>query len=268
MVELNRLLLFNLWPNCELLSENLSVFKTLEKSPTSYVWSLSVLLSVLYFSDVFSHGDVAPQAVDTSHLPELDEEWLDQNPWRDPQGDTWQLAINVGASGYNQNCARCHGLEAVSGGLAPDLRLLSADLDGDEWYVERFRNGATQNGVTKMPAFEDILNQQAAWAIRTYVETRPEDEAFKDHNTRLIEIRDSLKAMAKVVANGSIPEELSIEAENMQKELTDFNGSVKTASGAPNVESAVSRAAIALDGTAESFAKAAELLSIGLSAAK
>ena len=159
-------------------------------------------------------------------------------------------------------------MEAVSGGLAPDLRLLSADLDGDEWYVERFRNGATQNGVTKMPAFDEILDQRAAWAIRTYVETRPEDDAFKDHNTRLIEIRDSLKAMAKVVTDGSIPEEFSNNAQNIKKELTDLNASAKTASGAPVVESAVSRAAIALDGSAESFAKAAELLSIGLSAAK
>ena len=229
---------------------------------------LSILLSSFIYSNVFSHGDVAPQAMDTSDLPDLGEEWLDENPWRDPQGGTWQLAIDIGASGYNQNCARCHGLEVVSGGLAPDLRLLSADLDGDEWYVERFRNGATQNGVTKMPAFEQILDQKAAWAIRTYVESRPEDDAFKDHNNRLVEIRDSLKSLADKVAAGAESDEFSKVAEDVQKELIAFNVSAKTASGAPQVESAVSRAATALNGSPTSFAKAAELLSIGLSAAK
>ena len=51
-----------------------------------------------------------------------------------------RLAIEIDASGYNQNCARCHGLESVSGGIAPDLRLLEEDYDGDEWYRERVRN--------------------------------------------------------------------------------------------------------------------------------
>ena len=85
---------------------------------------------VLAAAAAFAHGDVAPQAVDTAGLPNLGEEWLEENPWRDPSGEYWQAAIDIGASGYNQNCARCHGLEVVSGGLAPDLRYLSADWDG------------------------------------------------------------------------------------------------------------------------------------------
>ena len=32
----------------------------------------------------FAHGDVTPQAVDTSALPALGEEWREENPWRDP----------------------------------------------------------------------------------------------------------------------------------------------------------------------------------------
>ena len=36
-------------------------------------------------------------------------------------------AIKIGGSAYGQNCARCHGLGAVSGGIAPDLRLLPTD---------------------------------------------------------------------------------------------------------------------------------------------
>lgn len=229
---------------------------------------LSIPLSMLIYSNVIAHGDVTPQAMDTSNLPELGEEWVEKNPWRDPEGEAWQKAIDIGASGYNQNCARCHGLEGVSGGLAPDVRKLSADDDGDEWYMERFRNGATQNGVTKMPGFEKILGQQAAWAIRTYVETRPEDDAFKDHNDRLVAIRDTLKVLAGAIEAGSNADDYAKTANDMQKELSDIGASAKTASKAPKAESAVSRAALALDGTARSFGKAAETLTVGLSAAK
>ena len=45
------------------------------------------------------HGDVAPQAVDTAHLPQLGEEWLEVNPYRDNAD-----AVETGASAYNQNC--------------------------------------------------------------------------------------------------------------------------------------------------------------------
>ncbi len=73
-------------------------------------------------SIAIAHGDVAPQAVDTSGLPELGEEWLEENPWSDPENENFRRAIEVGSTGYNSNCARCHGLGAVSGGTAPDLR--------------------------------------------------------------------------------------------------------------------------------------------------
>lgn len=222
---------------------------------------------VLAAAAAFAHGDVAPQAVDTSGLPALGEEWLEENPWRDPAGEYWQAAIDIGASGYNQNCARCHGLEVVSGGLAPDLRYLSADWDGDEWYLERFRHGMTQNGITKMPAFGELLGQEAAWAIRTYVETRPDDGAFDDHQARLSAIRDLLKDRASEVAGGADAASLSEEVNALRTELSDINATAVTGSDAPVAESAVSRAALALDGSAGSFAKAAELLTIGLSAA-
>ncbi len=97
---------------------------------------------------VHAHGDVAPQPVNTDALPDVGEEWLTENPYRTAGEDVWNAAVEIGASGYNQNCARCHGLGAVSGGLAPDLRFLEAEEFGDEWYVERFREGYTQNGIT------------------------------------------------------------------------------------------------------------------------
>lgn len=121
----------------------------------------------------FSHGDVTPQAVDTEGLENLGEEWVEENPYRN--SDQYELAIKVGARGYQANCARCHGLEVISGGIAPDLRYLEEGQFGDEWFIERFRNGYSQNGAYKMPPFEDVLSQEAAWAIRSYTETRPEE---------------------------------------------------------------------------------------------
>ena len=119
---------------------------------------------------VMAHGDVAPQPVDTEGLEPLGEEWLQRNPY---VGN--ELAIKIGASAYNQNCARCHGLGAVSGGIAPDLRLLPHDLEGDEWYVYRVREGAIRNGITYMPKFATSnggpLSQEALWSIRAWLET-------------------------------------------------------------------------------------------------
>ncbi|MGC2856927.1 cytochrome c-550 PedF [Novispirillum sp. DQ9] len=115
-----------------------------------------------------AHGDVVPQAVDVSALPPLGEEWTETNPYlEDPA--VRQTAESVGSSAYNQNCARCHGLEVISGGIAPDLRFLPADEEGDHWFTSRVRSGAMRNGVTYMPSFEGILAQEALWAIRTYI---------------------------------------------------------------------------------------------------
>src|SRR5579871_5825587 len=75
------------------------------------------------------HGNVTPQPVDTKGLPALQGP-LTQNPYRGSPSQ--QLATQVGSSAFNQNCARCHGLEAVSGGIAPDLRHLPKGTEGDE----------------------------------------------------------------------------------------------------------------------------------------
>ena len=119
---------------------------------------------------VFAHGDGAPQPVDTTGLDPLGEQWLTTNPYRGNE-----TAIKIGASGYNSNCARCHGLEAKSGGLAPDLRFLPTDEESDAWFIGRVRKGVHQNGVTRMPKFEGLISQEAMWAIRSYVDDQPED---------------------------------------------------------------------------------------------
>lgn len=143
------------------------------------------------------HGDTAPQAVDTAGLPELPAEMASENPWREAAPEVLFKAVEVGAKGYNSNCARCHGLEAISGGLAPDLRYLEANEFGDEWFLDRILHGYEQNGAVKMPPFEGILNQQAIWAIRTYIETRADDVEIAEQQGKLTELRDRLAAVAE-----------------------------------------------------------------------
>lgn len=209
---------------------------------------------------VHAHGDVAPQPVNTDALPEVGEEWLIENPYRGEGEEVWQTAVDIGASGYNANCARCHGLGAVSGGLAPDLRYLEADEFGDEWYIERFRHGYTQDGTTKMPAFGDLLGQKAAWAIRTYVETRPDDGALDEHADALNELRDEIAAWT-----GASPDDGKVD--EVRSELTAIAETVETGSGAPVADSAPLRAARLMDGTPAGFKAAAEVLTVSLSAA-
>ena len=132
--------------------------------PLMVTTALAVTLGV---ASALAHGDVTPQPVDTAGLDALGDDWRKTNPYRGNE-----MAKKIGASGFNQNCARCHGLQAVSVGMAPDLRYLDKAEAGDEWFLGRIRRGYTQNDMTKMPAFEGILNQEAMWAIRTYLDSR------------------------------------------------------------------------------------------------
>lgn len=139
---------------------------SMQSLPRAVLPSLMGIAVSLSGAGVYAHGDVQPQPVDTTGLEQLGEDWREKNPYSG--NDT---AIEIGASAYNQNCARCHGLGAVSGGIAPDLRELPDGAEGDEWFVYRVRNGAIRNGVTYMPKFEGILSQEALWAIRAWLET-------------------------------------------------------------------------------------------------
>ncbi len=129
---------------------------------------------------VLAHGDVTPQAVDTKSLPPLGEAWRDENPYR-----ANVEAIKVGTSAFGQNCARCHGLQAISGGIAPDLRQLDRDClslkdepkkqacfkEIDAYFTTSVRRGKTRNGAVYMPPFEGVMNQEAIWSIKAYLET-------------------------------------------------------------------------------------------------
>ena len=145
----------------------------------------AVALSATALTSLYAvaHGNVVPQAVDTTGLPALGEKWLDENPFK-----TNQLALKIGASAYNQNCARCHGIEAISGGIAPNLRQLDKDCldlkieakkaacfkEMDAYYLTSIRHGKVRNGAVYMPPFEGVFNQEAMWSIKTYLESRRE----------------------------------------------------------------------------------------------
>ena len=132
---------------------------------------LAAALSVaLAASQAYAHGDVVPQAVDTKGLKNLGDDWQASNPFRKNK-----TAISIGDSAFNQNCARCHGLGGISGGIAPDLRFLPLGDEGDEVFMQRIRKGAVRDGRVYMPPFEGILSQEAMWAIRAWVETVHED---------------------------------------------------------------------------------------------
>lgn len=152
------------------------------KHPVRILGGAAVLATVALTSLLASaHGNVVPQAVDTTGLPTLGDKWRDENPYR-----TNKLALKIGTSAYNQNCARCHGLEAVSGGIAPDLRLLDRDCtsiknetkkqacyrDNDNYFLTSIRHGKVRNGAVYMPPFEGVFTQEAMWAIKTYLESR------------------------------------------------------------------------------------------------
>lgn len=128
----------------------------------------------------FAHGDVTPQPIDTKTLAPLGADWRDQNPYSGQKEP-----IRIGTSAYAENCARCHGLQAQSGGIAPDLRQLDRDCvdlkkdekkkacykETDKYFLTSIRHGKVRNGAVYMPPFEGILNQEAMWSIKAYLET-------------------------------------------------------------------------------------------------
>jgi cytochrome c-550 PedF len=152
----------------------------------SLIAACAVFMMTLGSQPVLAHGDVVPQSVDTSTLPQLGPKWLDDNPYTKSSAN--KEALRIGTSAYNQNCARCHGLEAISGGISPDLRKLDndcADLadvakknacyqEINEYFVGTVRRGRARDGRVYMPPFEGTLSQEAIWSIKTYLETRRE----------------------------------------------------------------------------------------------
>lgn len=97
------------------------------------------------------------------NLPDLPtDKWLAENPYR---GNV--AAVKEGERLYSSTgCKDCHGLQAVSGGITPDLRKMEPELDGV--FLKRIRSGTGKG----MPSFDKVLTQEAMWAIRSYLDVR------------------------------------------------------------------------------------------------
>ncbi len=118
--------------------------------------------------------DASPVPVDTAALPDLgpdQERWLTRNPYRaDPA--TYAKAQQVGQEAFAKNCARCHGPDAVSAGIFPDLRYLDPLEAGDTWFISRYHHGLKRDGKVLMPPLGETLGQKTGWAIRSWLDAR------------------------------------------------------------------------------------------------
>jgi cytochrome c-550 PedF len=139
-----------------------------------------------------AHGDVTPHPIDTSTLKPLGAEWIEPNPYR---GD--QKAAAVGAVGYLHNCAGCHGLNAESGGVAPDLLKMGKECmdmaskslqascmkDADSYFKDITLKGKKNGeGRFTMPAYDAVFTQEAVWAIKAYIDLRTVEDLAKHAN--------------------------------------------------------------------------------------
>lgn len=146
--------------------------------------SFSLLAALLAGSASATEIAIAPQ-VDASRLPALGSAWLAANPYRNQAAAS--DAIAIGRDAYNQSCARCHGADASTNAApAPDLRNLNRSCrriadpelkawclrDNDAYFAKSVRHGKIILGVTHMPPWEGVLQQELAWAIQVFIESR------------------------------------------------------------------------------------------------
>jgi cytochrome c-550 PedF len=155
--------------------------------------SVTIAMFLLMISvQANAHGDVTPHPVDTTGLDPLGTEWIVPNPYRGNE-----KAVALGAVGYLHNCAGCHGLNAVSGGVAPDLLKLDNECldlaskikqaaclkDADIYFKDITLNGKKNGeGRSTMPGYAGVFTQEAVWAIRAYVDSRTIEERTKKPN--------------------------------------------------------------------------------------
>jgi quinohemoprotein ethanol dehydrogenase len=84
--------------------------------------------------------------------------------------------VREGRTLYHQRCAMCHGWDAISGGLVPDLRFLSPELHA-AWDLI-VREGAKRS--VGMPGFASVLDPVGSQAIRQYVLARGRESSPMD----------------------------------------------------------------------------------------
>jgi hypothetical protein len=80
------------------------------------------------------------------------------------------------------------------------------------------------------------------------------------------EVSDELKSLRDQIA-GYATDASAADADALKARLSEIAAGIETVSGAPVADSAAFRAANIIDGTQDAYARAAEALTIGLSAA-
>lgn len=88
--------------------------------------------------------------------------------------------IAMGAQIYANTCTTCHGDQAYSSGLIPNLRFSGMTVSAEAWKAVVLEGALAEKG---MPNFGEILDSEMAEAIRAYViaEANSErDKAFYD----------------------------------------------------------------------------------------
>jgi alcohol dehydrogenase (cytochrome c)/quinohemoprotein ethanol dehydrogenase len=87
-----------------------------------------------------------------------------------------EAQILAGSSLYERNCAGCHGITAVSGGVLPDLRHSAITTDAAAWR-SIVRDGSRQD--KGMVSFAAVLSEDEAEAIRMFVIRRANEPVKK-----------------------------------------------------------------------------------------
>jgi quinohemoprotein ethanol dehydrogenase len=82
--------------------------------------------------------------------------------------------VHEGGLLFNNNCAPCHGLNAVAGPV-PDLRYATKEIHQD---FENIVLGGSR-AASGMPSFKNTLNAEQVRAIQSYVVSRAGESAQK-----------------------------------------------------------------------------------------
>ncbi len=101
-----------------------------------------------------------------------------------PPLGTDTAAIEAGAKLYDGYCSQCHGIHAVSGGVLPDLRKLTAEKH--QMFLGILYGGRVPDG---MPSFADAFTPEQVEQIHQYLIKRSHDlqnegEAWKQFSTK------------------------------------------------------------------------------------
>jgi quinohemoprotein ethanol dehydrogenase len=88
--------------------------------------------------------------------------------------------VQQGAYAYANNCIACHGDQAFSSGLVPNLRYSAITTNSEAWSSIVSKGALAKQG---MPNFGKVLDAQTVEAIRAYVISEANsnrDKAFYD----------------------------------------------------------------------------------------